>query len=174
MYILFHLDIGDAPQNSDVFIVAGGQIYRESKAKELLDQGYCLSNKVIVSPISEYSFNSRKQINQTSINPENIEVERNATSTWTNATESIKAMQKKGWKSAIVVTSDFYTRRTRLSFERAVRGKKLYFTYVSPYLLINGEYQNYMKNKSNEDCAKIEIPKYWGYLLGLYDMIDLD
>ena len=51
--LFFNLDIGETPEKSDVIIVAGGQLYREAKAKDLLEQGYSTSNKVIVSPITQ-------------------------------------------------------------------------------------------------------------------------
>ncbi|MGX7105040.1 hypothetical protein [Globicatella sanguinis] len=48
--LFFTLDIGETPEKSDIIIVVGGQLYRETKAKELLEQGYSTSNKVIVWP----------------------------------------------------------------------------------------------------------------------------
>lgn len=174
VYIYYNLDIGQSPQVSDVIIVAGGQTYRETKAKELLNQGYSRSNKVIISPISEQGMLSRKEYNELIVNPANIEIEDKATSTWTNATESIKIMEKRGWKSAIVVTSDFHTRRTRLAFERAARGKGISFVYVSAYPQVNGQIQKYLDYQPNQSWALSEIPKYWGYVFGLYDVVDLE
>ena len=54
VYLYVNLDINEKPKISDIIIVArgGGQIYRETKAKELLEQGYSQSNKVIISPIT--------------------------------------------------------------------------------------------------------------------------
>ena len=168
-----HLDVGGAPQISDVIIVAGGQIYRETKAKELLDKGYSLSNKVIISPLSQLNTNTRNPFNLNIENPENIEIEEKATSTWTNATESIKVMQKKGWKSAIVVTSDFHTRRTKLAFDRVAKGTGIKFTYVSAYPKVDCQEVKYLDYKPDISWTYAEIPKYWGFLIGLYEFVDL-
>jgi len=54
-------------------------------------------------------------------------LEEDVISTWTNATNTIEIMVENNWNSAIVVTTDYHTRRTCLSFERASRGKKYGF-----------------------------------------------
>lgn len=174
IYVYYHLDIGEQPQISDVIIVPGGQIYRETKAKELLELGYSRSNKVILSPISLKSKLLRKESNLKIVDPINIVVEEKSTSTMTNAKESIKVMEKNRWKSAIIVTSDFHMRRTRLAFERASHNKEISFTYVSAYPEVNGVYKKYLEYEPNNSWVKAEILKYWGYVLGLYDIFDLD
>lgn len=171
--LFFSLDIGEKPENSDVIIVAGGQLYREAKAKELLERGYSNSNKVIVSPITQNQKNARPPINDDIVNPDNIIAEPLATSTWTNATESIKIMEQHGWKTAIVVTSDFHTRRTKMAFERAKGNNNLKFIYVSAYPKKSDQKNSYLTNKNNRKWALHEIYKYWGYLFGLYYYIDL-
>lgn len=171
--LFFTLDIGETPEKSEVIIVAGGQLYRESKAKELLEQGYSTSNKVIVSPITQNQKNARPPINDDIVNPDNIIAEPKATSTWTNATESIKIMEQHGWKSAIVVTSDFHTRRTKMAFERAKGNKDLKFIYVSAYPKRSDYKNSYLTNKINRKWALHEIYKYWGYWFGLYYFVDL-
>lgn len=170
--LFFTLDIGETPEKSDVIIVAGGQLYREAKAKELLEQGYSISHKVIVSPITQNRKNARPPINDDIVNPDNIIAEPKATSTWTNATESIKIMKQQGWKTAIVVTSDFHTRRTKMAFERAKRNKDLKFIYVSAYPKQSDYKNSYLTNKNNRKWALHEIYKYWGYWFGLYYYID--
>lgn len=169
--LFFTLDIGEKPEKSDVIIVAGGQLYRE--AKEFLEQGYSTSHKVIVSPITQNQKNARPPINDDIVNPDNIIAEPKATSTWTNATESIKIMEQHGWKSAIVVTSDFHTRRTKMAFERAKGNKNLKFIYVSAYPKKSNQKNSYLANKNNRNWALHEIYKYWGYWFGLYYFFDL-
>lgn len=171
--LFFNLDINEKPIKSDVIIALGGQYYRETKAIELLKQGYSKSNKVILSPITQNQKNARPPFTEDLVNRENIIAEPNATSTWTNATESIKVMEKHGWKSAIVVTSDFHTRRSRLAFERAKGDKDLTFNYVSVYPIIKGQEMHYLKYQPNWSWAFREIYKYWGYLIQLYYFIDL-
>lgn len=171
-YVYYHLDIGQAPQEADVIIIAGGQTYRETKAKELLDAGYSRSQKIIISPISESAQMIRPPYHGVLVNAGDIISEREATSTWTNATKSIEVMERYGFKSAIVVTSDFHTRRTRMAFERAGRGKDLTFTYVSAYPKVDGQEVGYLDYGPNATWVRSEMVKYWGYLLGLYYVYD--
>lgn len=173
IYVYYHLDVGQDPQEADVIIVAGGQNIREKRAKELLEAGYSRSNKVIVSPVTESEYLLSSSENQYIVNPDNLVPEHEATSTWTNATKSIKVMEEQGWESALVVTSDFHTRRTRLSFERAAAGKDLSFTYVSAYQKVDGKEVGYQDYAPGFNWVRSEIIKYWGYLFGLYHFIDL-
>lgn len=173
VYLYYHLDVGEEPQVADVIVVAGGQLSRETRAKELLDSGYSRSQKVVLSPITESEQMHRPPVNSLIINPENIIAEREATSTWTNATKSIEVMEAHGWKSALVVTSDFHTRRTRMAFERAALGKNLSFTYISSYPHVDGKAMSYLEYEGNDHWAKRELYKYWGYLFGLYYVFDL-
>ncbi len=128
---------------------------------------------MIVSPITQNQKNARPPINDDIVNPDNIIAEPKATSTWTNATESIKIMEQHGWKSAIVVTSDFHTRRTKMAFERAKGNKDLKFIYVSAYPKRSDYKNSYLTNKINRKWALHEIYKYWGYWFGLYYFVDL-
>ena len=169
----FNLNIGQDPQHSDVIIVPEGFSERSRVAVDLLKQGYAESDKIIVTPIYDGPVNLLSTYQRHGATDDNIIAETSATSTWTNATNTIKIMEDQGWKSALVVTSDFHTRRTKMSFDRASKGKDLTFTYVASYPLQGDKEQTYFDSNYNRTRAAIEVFKYWGYLLGLYSMIDL-
>lgn len=106
---------------------------------------------------------------------EHLILEEDSTSTWTNATNSIDIMEDNNWDSALVVTTDYHTRRTRLSFERAARGKDMDFTYVSTYYEEDdGEPMRYLEHEPGRMTGMRETAKYFGYLFGLYHVLDID
>lgn len=164
------LDHGAKTESSDVIIVAEGSVpERAYRGVELLLKGYSASDKLIVSPATKTNLPfylsagaDRKQ----------LILEEEATSTWTNATNTIDIMEENGWDSAIVVTTDYHTRRTRLSFERASKGKDMEFTYVSAYQEVNGQPTRYLEHEAGRKSGLREAVKYFGYLFGLYYVFD--
>lgn len=168
--IFIGLDQGEAPEQSDVIIVAEGSSDRAYRGVELLLEGYSDSDKVIVSPASPsnlpHYFAAGAERDQ-------LLLEEEATSTWTNATHTIEMMEENNWDSALVVTSDFHTRRTRLSFERAAAEKDMDFTYVSSYKKVNGQPASYLDSEAGRRSGVRETLKMLGYIFGLYHVIDL-
>ncbi|AEA01787.1 YdcF family protein [Aerococcus sp. CDC-944-U94] len=170
-YIYKHLDQGQAPQVSDLIIVAEGPaVERAEKAVQLLKAAYSRAEKNIVSPrytdVGEDLFAGYQQLGA---ERENLIEENQATSTWTNATTSLDLMDDLGYHSAIVVTSDYHMRRTRLAFQRANRDYGFQLTYVSAYY----QGQPYPKHPYTQKMALQELYKYIGYCLHLYHWIDL-
>ncbi|MGX7108540.1 YdcF family protein [Facklamia miroungae] len=175
VWLAKHLDIGQPPQKAEVVIVPGGELVRPLKAAELVKAGYASSNQLMMSPLNEVYEDKPliDHLTKAGLTRGQILAENEATSTWTNAKNTIAMMEEKGWQSALVVTTDYHTRRTRLAFERASRGKDFVFYYVSAHL----------KNRQGEEVAYPESPKalrimasevykYIGYLLKLYYWID--
>ncbi|AMB96177.1 YdcF family protein [Aerococcus urinae] len=166
-----HLDHGQAPQVSELIIVAEGPaVERAEKAVHLLKAGYSRAEKIIVSPrytdVDEDLFAGYQQLGA---ERENLIEEKQATSTWTNATTSLALMDDLGYHSAIVVTSDYHMRRTRLAFERANRNYGFQLNFVSAYF--QGE--SYPNHPYTQNMALQELYKYIGYCLHLYHWIDL-
>lgn len=167
--IFISLDQGEEAQVSDVIIVAGGSPNRTYKAADLFLEGY--SNQVMESPLTENILQTYLSLG---VPRENLVLdEQAATSTWTNATHTIEIMEEKGWDSAIIVTTDYHIKRTRLSYERAARGKDLDFTYVSSYPERDGQPLRYKSYQAGRHSGRREIFKYFGYLLGFYHVVDL-
>lgn len=169
----FNLDVGTKPQEADVIIVPEGQILRGMKAVKLLNQDYARSHKIIVSPLNRASGTLKQTYHDIGAGADSIVAEPSATSTWTNATHTIKMMQEAGWESALVVTSDFHTRRTKLAFERAARGTGLEFTFVSAYAEHDGQEVKYYQDDENIKLSIQEIFKLMGYYLYMYQWIDI-
>ena len=177
VWLATHLDIGKEPQEADVIIVPGGELMRDIKGAQLLKEGYSRSNKMISSPLNEY-YQGKPLIDHLTetagLSPDQIVPEFDATSTWTNATTTVKLMEENNWQSAIVLTTDYHTRRTRLAYERAARGKNLTFYYVSAYYTNDqGNPISYLKTPYRWKIIWSEIYKSYGYYLGLYHLIDL-
>lgn len=167
--IFVSLDQGQTPQPADVIIVAGGSPNRSYKAADLFLEGY--SNQIMESPITESILETYLYLG---VPKENLVLaEQEATSTWTNATHTIEIMEEEGWDSALIVTTDYHIKRTRLSFERAARGKNLDFTYVSSYPEREGKLLSYKDYQAGRRSGRREVFKYLGYLAGLYHFIDL-
>ncbi len=170
--VFLRLDKGEQPKEADVIIVPEGATIRAHQAVDLLQDGYSRSNQIIVSPGTEYNIPSYLEAGA---EKDQLIIEEDATSTWTNATNSVEVMEENNWESALVVTTDYHTRRARLSFERAAFEKDMDFTYVSTYLEDDaGEPLGYLDYKDGWRTGLRETGKYFGYLLGLYHVIDLD
>jgi len=172
--LYYNLDVGEQPQEADVIVVPEGSRDRSYKASQLLNEGYSRSDQIIASPATDpQGFDARPAYYSRDVSDEQLINEDQATSTWTNATNSIDIMQDNNWDSAIVVTSDYHTRRTRLAFERASEGLGIDFTYVSSYRNNNGEKVTYHDNSNGQYQARQEVIKYIGYFLGMYKWFDV-
>ena len=168
------LDNSDYPEISDVIIVPEGLYLRSEKAVDLLLKKYSNYNKIIVSPSFSERYGSILSLYYNhGAKPENIICEDASTSTWTNAINTINIMNLEGYKSAIVVTSDFHIRRTKLAFKRAAKGMGLKFYFVASYKSIDGVNKKYFEVPRLCIWAFNELWKYTGYLLHLYNWIDL-
>lgn len=164
------LDQGEEAQVSDVIIVAEGAVERPATAAELLFAGYSTENKIIESPITEKSLEVYRDLG---VRRDELIFEKEASSTWTNATQTIAIMEERGFDSAIVVTTDYHVRRTKLSFERASSNKEMDFTYVSSYQIVEEEPIKYWDHDYGRMLGRQETTKYFAYLVGLYHWIDL-
>ncbi|MGF3141089.1 YdcF family protein [Facklamia sp. P13064] len=175
VWLASHLDIGQEAVEAEVVIVPGGEIVRPLKAAELIQEGYVTSHSMIVSPLNEF-IGTKPLIDfiiDTGLSEDQVIGELEATSTWTNATNSIAIMEERGWQTALVVTTDYHSRRTRLVFERASRGKDMHFYYVSAYLKnAQGEEVLYQDSRQALRIMASEVYKYIGYYLELYYWID--
>jgi|SRR5699024_530975 len=165
----FNHSATDDPVEADVIIMLGGDDQgRLQKAAELYHAGY--ADYVMISPIMDKFYSqSREFANVLGIPDEAIIEETEATSTYTNATLTLEMMEELGMESAIVVTSDFHLKRSRLVFER-VNDEQYDLTYVAA-LSENGEKWH------ERSYARLlwykEFYKIWGYRLGLYKVVDL-
>lgn len=117
------LAAGDkALEPADVIIVLSGEqgervetgvkLYKRGFAPRLLMTGGPVEWNVPAADIMVW------QAESLGVLPENIILERRASSTYENAVYSLDILKEKGWRSAIVVTSPYHLRRTRFIFEK--------------------------------------------------------
>lgn len=169
--LYFNLDIGVGPVKADIIIDNEGVFEeRAEKSTELLQEGY--ADRILVSPSLPYVL---EWFYELGVDDSQIVREEEATSTWTNAVNSLQIMEDNGWDSALIVSSDYHIRRVRLSYERAKEslGMDVELTYISAYPLEDGEEVRYVNYPRHAGLAAEEVFKYLGYLLRLYYVIDL-
>lgn len=162
--VFMKLDQIEHPKEVDVIIVPEGPTIRAYQAIDLLLGGYSRSNQLIVSSATEHNVPSYLDAGAES---EPLISEEHSTSTWMNATNSIDIMEANNWDSALVVTTDYHTRRTHLSFERVSFEKDMDFTYVGMFYEEDdgGEPIAYLDHKPGRMTGLREMAKYFGYLL---------
>ena len=162
--ILRNLIVDEEPVTSDVIIVPEGNAIRSKKAADLYFKDYSESNKIIVSPLTEE--NSENYKNQ-GIPKESLIAETKATSTYTNATNTLALMEEHGYQSVTIVTTDYHTLRTKLTYDRVNENYGYDLTVVAAYPENEGEERPWYKTGTRE------FFKIWGYWFGLYKIIDL-
>ncbi len=170
VYCYNHVSQGVAPVKSDVIImIDGGDTNRWTQAGKLYQENY--APKVIVSPvIKEPGIDNIQSMIDAGVPKKDLILETKATSTWINATNTLALMKKNHLKSAIVVTSDYHTARTKLAYNRADKDNKFDITVVG-ISDKNGEYWN--ETEIGKQQARREAVKLLAYWLGLYKVIDL-
>ncbi len=130
------LAVHDEPQNSDVIIAISGGFCGEriEKAIELYNKGYArkmiFSGGLITKDISTVDL-WLKRVQKLGVAPEDIFLHRDSTSTFENALYSAKIMDQEQYKSAILVTSPYHSRRAKMVFSK-VFDKKAYSIIVVP------------------------------------------
>lgn len=159
----------DEPVPADVIIMLGGDDQgRLKKAAELYHAGY--ADFVMISPImDQYYSQSKAFANLLGIPDDALIEETEATSTYTNATLTLQMMEALGMESALVVTSDFHLKRSRLIFERENTGD-FELTYVAA---LSDEGEKWYERSYARLLWFKEFYKIWAYRLGLYKFVDL-
>jgi uncharacterized SAM-binding protein YcdF (DUF218 family) len=155
----------DAPVDSDaIVILGGGDQGRVEEAAALYDAGY--AENVIVTPVGD-RFTTDELISivrHYGINQEDIIIDDESTSTYTNAERSMALMAEHGFESALIVTSDYHVKRAALIFDRLNDGE-FEFKYIASTNLEDRRWYE------REDAGRHwfnEFVKIWGYRLGLY------
>jgi uncharacterized SAM-binding protein YcdF (DUF218 family) len=119
----------EAPVKVDVIVLLSGDSYRMEKAAELYKAGYAdkvlLTNALARGSTIEYA-------ESFGIPRDALLTENEATSTFENALYSKDILLEQGFDSAIVVTSNYHMRRSKLAYDRVFRDTNISFTYI-PY-----------------------------------------
>src|SRR5215475_250013 len=114
---------------ADVIVALGGDnlCNRERRAAELYHQGW--ANNVVVSGIKyDWGFhtgeNARRYVESLGVPPEKIAMIADTLNTRVEAKVLDSLMRERGWRSAIIVTSAFHSRRAMYTVEKAAPGRK--------------------------------------------------
>ncbi|MFC5711373.1 YdcF family protein [Thalassorhabdus alkalitolerans] len=148
----------DEPVKSDVIIVLSGDQDRLEKAEHLYSDGY--GAKVLISNALDGSM-TPEAAREFGIAADDIIVEDEAGSTYENAEYTKEIVEEKGFSSAMVVTSDYHMRRTKVVFDRVYGDTGVRLTYVPYY----HEYDDWSK-RDNE--LAWEYYKWIGSLVAVW------
>ncbi|MGI6285968.1 YdcF family protein [Neomoorella humiferrea] len=133
-FVASWLMVGDKDLHpADVIIVLSGEqgervatgvkLYQEGLAPRLLMTGGPVEWNVAAADIMA------EQAKFLGVPEKDIVLEKRATSTYENALCSLNILKKNVWHSAIVVTSPYHLRRTRLAFNNAFRGSGIRLSF---------------------------------------------
>lgn len=164
-----NLIVDEEPKVSDIIVVPEGASERAGEAVDLLKAGYSRSGKIIVSPLTQSNYDFYVGAGAPS---DALINEANVTSTYTNARNTLKMMEKMGYDSAIITSSDYHMLRTKMIYERQNRHYDFDLTYVAIYHDVDGEEVTWWQ--ANRQAGFKEIKKFWGYMFFLYHWVDED
>lgn len=165
-----NLIVDEEPVVSDVIIVPEGSNERAGEAVTLLNNGYSRSGKIIVSPLTQSNIAYYVAAGAPA---EALLNDANATSTYTNARNTLQMMENFGYDSAIITSSDYHMLRTKMIYERQNRHYDFDLTYVASYREIDGETVEWDEGPSHLKAGGFrEIKKFWGYMFFLYHWVD--
>jgi uncharacterized SAM-binding protein YcdF (DUF218 family) len=122
------LAVNDNPKKVDVIIVLSGDDGRLEKGVSLYNSGF-----------SRYLMLSNATADQTTVENatrmgvpfEDIISELHADSTYTNATLTKEIMLQRGFKSAIIVTSNYHSGRSKFIFDKVYKDANIDLIYCS-------------------------------------------
>ncbi len=124
------------PEKTDVIVVLGGDNgLRVRKGAELYNAGY--ADHVILTGIDERFYRPahpnwrERRMVALGVPRNTIRVDVNSKTTWEEALNTSKTMDKKGWKSAIVVSDPPHMLRLHQTWSRAFDGSSKKFILVA-------------------------------------------
>ena len=165
------LFIKSNPQKSDVIIVLGGEIKggRTEKAVQLYQEGY--APRLLFSDGTDLSWRV-KSIDEMVALAQSLKVpnsaifkEQQSLSTYENAVYTKQIMLAHEWKSAIVVTTGWHTRRSRFVFEKVYRNTGIHLTYSAAPDKENKDYTNWWKDSEKRQVILTEWSKLLVYTI---------
>ncbi|WP_338778799.1 YdcF family protein [Metabacillus sp. FJAT-52054] len=162
-----HLIVDERPVKADAIVILSGSVVRLDKGIELFQKGY--GQYLILSTPWGLGLTD-KTVHTLPIPEKQLLLEKNATSTYTNALYTKELLEEYNLKSVLVVSSDYHMRRSKLTFDRVFRNSEIHLTYVAadknsdPYWFLDS------------NARKIVISEYVkliGYYFELYKKYDL-
>jgi uncharacterized SAM-binding protein YcdF (DUF218 family) len=124
------LAVGEDPVKSDVIVVLAGDTGgRTAYAISLLKEGY--ADRLLFSGCAASTGAMVRQALDAGVPEDRLLIDTGSESTYDNAVNSRALLLENGYKSAIVVTSDYHMRRSRLVFEKAFKDADIRLVYCS-------------------------------------------
>lgn len=123
------LVVNEAPEHVDVLITLGGDSDRELYAAELYNLG--IAPKVIMSGGGSAADKMAEKAIKKGVRERDIIVERNSKSTYDNAVNSREIVLRENFKSAIVISSPYHMRRSKMVFNRVFKKTGVKLIYCS-------------------------------------------
>ncbi len=125
----------DRPEKTDVIIVLGGDNgLRVHKGAELYNAGY--ASHIILTGIDQRFYHPghpnwrERRMMALGVPKEAIKVDSNSRTTWEEAVNTSKTMERKGWKSAMIVSDPPHLLRLHQTWSRAFDGTSKTFILV--------------------------------------------
>jgi uncharacterized SAM-binding protein YcdF (DUF218 family) len=112
------LIVDEQPKPADAIIILSGGTDRVQHGVNLFKAGY--ADKIILT--GSVARNMNKQVKALGVTADHVLLEERSHTTNQNAIYSLQIMQSQGYKSAIVVTSPYHTRRSGLIFRHQFKG----------------------------------------------------
>jgi uncharacterized SAM-binding protein YcdF (DUF218 family) len=123
------LVVSEPPMFSDVIIALSGGQGRDIYAADLYKSG--LSSRIIMSGISPSAGQMAERAVAMGVKRSDIILEESSVSTFQNALFTREIMLRKGFRSAIVVSSPYHMRRTKMVFDRVFKDTGVRLTYCA-------------------------------------------
>lgn len=158
-------------KKSDVIIVLGGEIKgeRTKKAVELYNQG--LADTLLFSDGTDLSWRTKAVEEMTSlalelgVPPKAIMEETDSRSTYENAVYSKKLLLKNNYKSAIVVTTNWHSKRSKFIFDKVFEGTNITLTYANAPDERIDSLKDWWKDSEKQQIVLTEWAKFIVYWL---------
>lgn len=170
------LDIGGAPpaRADIIYVFAGGEnerprqaaaLFKQGRAPRVMTAGGLKTDKLVALGIhlTEAQVNA-KVLERNGVPADRIIQFQRSASTWDEANVLRTYMQEHKLHSAILVTSNFHTRRTRLAARAAFRGYDADLYYISAPQPIT-DLDNWWKNEEDLITVSTEYLKYGFYFI---------
>lgn len=158
-------------KKSDVIIVLGGEIKgeRTKRAVELYNRG--LADKLLFSDGTDLSWRTKAVDEMVAlalelgVSQKDILKETYSRSTYENAVYSKKVMQEHNYQSAIVVTTDWHSKRSNFIFDKVFEGSNIKLTYANAPDDRIDSLKDWWKDSEKQQIVLTEWAKYAVYWL---------
>ncbi|HHY74219.1 MAG TPA: YdcF family protein [Bacillus bacterium] len=170
-YMADFLIADETAKKSDVIIVLGGEIKgeRTKRAVELYNQG--LADALIFSDGTDLSWRTKAVEEMTALALElgvpldAIMEETDSRSTYENALYSKKLMLEKNYQSAIIVTTDWHSKRSKFVFDKVFAGTTIKLTYANAPDERIDSLKDWWKDSEKQQIVLTEWAKFVVYWL---------